>query len=481
MAGYRWNDGEAAKVRALVREGLTDTEIAVKLKDVLAGRHSRLGIRKYAGKVRSGVAVQPVGMPEMLPDIPMRDVFEYLKGETQRTMREICNKFDRSPETIREWLDEMEATGYSLVEGKQGVSIPVKSRRQVPTPARTLADEAGMVISVGVISDTHNGGAHAQPSAVAKCAEIMANEYGVRHIVRPGDLTSGIFGYRGQLYDLVPAARPISRSMAHLATEAQVQIADTCTPKIDGVEWFELGGNHDWWHVVNAGLDPVKMFCDRREDAHYLGYDVNGLWLTDKVYLRLWHPSGGVPYAKSYRLQKGMETQSSEALKKANTSALEINRILVEQAGKHKGDMKAAMQMIGELKTAVSSVLIAGHLHIAVWMSEPPMMGLHPGCFEGKTNYLKRKGLDPSIGGVVLRFLVTDGGLVQRVEHTWIGFDEVENDWKNWPMPEAEVSLDEAEEMEALYRFDASPAGEFVIEDPRKGLGPSGHEYVGGK
>ncbi|KKL58887.1 hypothetical protein LCGC14_2220820, partial [marine sediment metagenome] len=99
MAGYRWNDGEAAKVRALVREGLTDTEIAVKLKDVLAGRHSRLGIRKYAGKVRSGVAVQPVGMPEMLPDIPMRDVFEYLKGETQRTMREICNKFDRSPET----------------------------------------------------------------------------------------------------------------------------------------------------------------------------------------------------------------------------------------------------------------------------------------------------------------------------------------------------------------------------------------------
>jgi hypothetical protein len=316
----------------------------------------------------------------------------------------------------------------------------------------------------------------------------MTNEYGVQHIVDPGDVTAGIYGFRGQEFELIPTAVPMSRKLAHKATEAQVQIADSYTPKVDGVIWYQLGGNHDWWHVVNAGLDPVKMLADRREDIEYLGYDVNGLWLTDKVYVRLWHPSGGVPYAKSYRLQKGIETQSSEALKAANESAAEVNRILVEEQesfvakNSNQADLKKAMRRISEVRTAVTSVLIAGHLHISIFMPEPPLIGLHPGCFEGKSGYLKRKGLEPAIGGVVLRFLVTDSGEVQRVEHTWIGFNEIEDDWKNYPEPLADGMIDDARELETLYRFEPMEPGQrFPIEDPRKGLGPGGSEYVGGK
>ena len=180
-----------------------------------------------------------------------------------------------------------------------------------------------------------------------------------------------------------------------------------------------------------------------------MGYDASGLWITDQVYVRLWHPTGGVPYAKSYRLQKGIETLAIEALKEA----------------------------IRKEESPVVSLLIAGHLHISIWLPELPIPGLHPGCFEGKTNYLKRKGYDPAVGGVVLRMLVTDSGKVQRIEHTWIAFDEVKEDWRNFPVPDLPDVDYSKEELDVLYEgFEPlDPEERFPIEDPRKS-----QEYSGG-
>ncbi len=122
---------------------------------------------------------------------------------------------------------------------------------------------------------------------------------------------------------------------------------------------------------------------------------------------RLWHPSGGVPYALSYRLQKGMEALAHEALQKA---------ILQEE--------NPRLRMV-----------VAGHLHVTAFTPIGGVLGLQAGCFEGQTNYLKRKGLHPAICGWVLRIRLTDGGMLQGVTADWQPYLEIEDDWRNYPMP----------------------------------------------
>jgi hypothetical protein len=173
------------------------------------------------------------------------------------------------------------------------------------------------------------------------------------------------------------------------------------------LRYYVLGGNHDYWHVMKTGIDAISRLCKQRDDFVYLGYDVADVPLTDRVSLRLWHPSGGPSYALSYRLQKGIEQVAFDELTKA-----------IEQNDDPKGRF-----------------LLAGHMHIEVKLHRGPMVAAHVGCFEGQSNYLKRKGSYPQIGGAIFKVRLTDGGLIQRVDYTFVPFTEVEDDWKNWPTP----------------------------------------------
>lgn len=379
------------------------------------------------------------------------ELFAFLKDKP-RALLDVCNAFNVSPDHAQARLRAMEEAGYNLEEldaELSTVQITTQTRTVAPTPARVLSDEAGMVVSLGFISDKHAGSVFSQPSAVAACARIMHEEYGVRHFFDPGDTTAGLYVYRGQAEELIPQARPRGREYASRATRVQVELADAYTPKLEGAEWWMLGGNHDWNHVVTCGLDPVRMLCDRRPDCHYLGYDVGGLWITDKVYLRLWHPGGGRAYAKSYRLQKGQESIAVEALLEAI-----------------KGE-----------QTPATSILMAGHMHEAIWLCTLPILAGFAGCFEGRTSLSKRKGGGVDLGGTVLRLLLTDGGRIQRVEHTFLAYDEIENDWRNWPTPEQPTpNYDPDDDLRTLYQFAGRPPGErFPADDPRRGS-----EYVGG-
>ena len=454
MSRALYTEKEDKMVRKLLSEGKTPTEIGELLHGKVHPSRTIESIRQRASRTLRGISSPPrADIGEFDPKVnpPDRALFEFLRAGP-RSIEAISNKFNVTPAVVRRRLQEMDDIGYSLVTSADRQDVGITSARpRVDSPAITLADEEGMVVSVGIASDRHAGSSHSQPSAVKAFVDIASHEYGVRHFIDPGDVTCGVGVYRGQEEDQVPVARAFNTKQAGVAVQAQVDLADIYTPK--GYQWYQLGGNHDWASVVKTGLDPVAMLCKQRPDIHYLGYDVNRLWITDKIYIRLWHPSGGVPYAKSYRLQKGIESQAIEAMKAA----------------------------IRDEDTSVTSVLIAGHLHISLWMPELPIAGLHPGCFEGKNNYLKRKGLEPSIGGTILRFLVTDSGRVQRIEHTWIAFDEVEDDWKNFPLPDGRENAYQSEPLNALYSFEPRDESRFPIEDPRRGLGPGGSEYVGGR
>lgn len=340
----------------------------------------------------------------------------------------LSTRFDRSVESISKMIAEMESSGYVIDRNKNWVSVnTVKAPRVDYKPAQTLADLEGSDLVFGVASDLHAGSTHSQPSAYNRFIQIAYEEYGVRHIFDPGDVTAGVGGYRGQSFDIIDDIRPTDRSSYLNTTNGEIWLADAYTPKLPGLTYYKIGGNHDYWHVVNTGKDAVAALCRLRDDHVYLGYDVADVPLTDRASIRLWHPSGGVPYSLSYRLQKGLEQMAFD----------ELTRAIEESV-----DPKVR-------------ILLAGHLHVEVKLHRGPMVAAHVGCFEGQTNYLKRKGLYPTIGGAIFRVRLTDSGLIQRVEYTFIPFTEVANDWKNFPtppVPDFDFSPDRVETLFSLAR-----------------------------
>ena len=222
---------------------------------------------------------------------------------------------------------------------------------------------------------------------------------------------------------MIPALRVYGNRQVAAVTEKEIWLADQYTPEYPGLTYYMLGGNHDYWHVVNSGIDAVAKLCAGREDMVYLGYDVADIPLTDRVDIRLWHPSGGVPYAMSYRLQKALEQTAFEELTRAVT----------------------------ENENPRLRILLAGHMHIEVKFNRGPMLAAQVGCFEGMTNYLKRKGLYPQIGGSIFKVWLTDSGLIQRVEYTFMPFNEIEDDWKFWPIPPSTSVLEDPDEIGVIF------------------------------
>jgi len=354
------------------------------------------------------------------------DVYKFLR-DAPRSLAQICDKFDRPPYWVRALIEEMKADGYNIVESETGAAIPTTAFPVVDKPKISIADMIGHDIKhIGLISDLHSGGEKSQPTAFNRFIRYANEEWDVDVFLYHGDVFAGVFGYRGQDIDQAPWARAINRELAHHAVRRQIQAADTYFPKINGVRYFVMGGNHDWWHVVHTGIDSVRSLCDMRNDMTYMGYDMAKLPLTDKCYYRMWHPTGGVAYAKSYRVQKAIESEGLESLKEA----------------------------IRKEESPLVSIIGAGHLHQGVWVPSSPVYGALVPCFEGQTNYLKKKKLSPDIGGVILRLIFKDDGRIRHIGYDYVPSVEIKKDYENWPQPEITELDFEQENLEAIFSVD---------------------------
>ena len=152
-------------------------------------------------------------------------------------------------------------------------------------------------------------------------------------------------------------------------------------PEIRGVEWLPEGGNHDAKHYNRGGTNVVRRICDLRDDCTYVGFALSDIPLAPGVFARMWHPRGGVPYAVSYRAQKGAEATIREWLHDEQWSEEERARIVLLQWG---------------------------HVHVKGLFWYGNMMLLGPGCFEAQTDYEAERALYPDLGGVVLEVTMTE-------------------------------------------------------------------------
>ena len=353
--------------------------------------------------------------------------------DNPKTLTQLSNKFDRSPKVIRRKLDEMEEAAYNLVITKDHFAVQTSTRPTKQPPEISIADLMGREFCIAIASDWHAGSQDAQPTSQNEFIHYAYQKYGVRHILVPGDLTDGVYVYRGHLNNLIPQVRPLTRSMAWMSTEAQVQLCDIYAPKLSDLKYYVMGGNHDWKHVVVAGRDPIRMLCDRRDDMIYGGYNSWGIPLTEKAYIRLVHPTGGVSYARSYKLQKGIENLAFEALREA----------------------------MREDAPPIVSILVMGHFHLTNYTPEHPLHGVLAGCFQGQTDFMQVRNMVPHIAGIILQLKVNDRGKIGEIGYRIIPFDEIKQDWKNWPTPEIALPDVNPEETELLF----SITGEDPIQE----------------
>jgi len=258
-----------------------------------------------------------------------------------------------------------------------------------------------MDVTFGVLSDTHCGSKAEQPTALHDFCHIAYEEYGVRHFLHSGDVMAGFGVYRGQIMDLY-ATTGVEQARAAMSN----------IPYYADARWYVLGGNHDYSFYRAAGLDARREMLrnhpqhglEARTDITLLSYDACDLPLLPGIDAHLWHPSGGVPYAYSYRGQRF-----------ANQLAF--------------AELMAVT--VGAKPSPTLRLLIIGHLHVMYTFFAGPIFVVGAGCFEGCTSYLRRKGLIPHIGGWIIKCRFVDGFL-HRVTPTAIRYREIENDWQYW-------------------------------------------------
>jgi biotin operon repressor len=104
-------------------------------------------------------------------------VIRALRGKPL-TLEELSRALDRSAETVRAVIAEMQSDGYVIGEDEGVVQeLPPVTQGEGPPPM-TLADRPAQEIAFAVVSDTHGGDKAAQWTNLAAFVRIAREEFG---------------------------------------------------------------------------------------------------------------------------------------------------------------------------------------------------------------------------------------------------------------------------------------------------------------
>jgi hypothetical protein len=230
-----------------------------------------------------------------------------------------------------------------------------KHHRSYHKPAREL--------TLAFCGDTHGGSAEERSEELNTFYDLCVTA-GVTDVLHTGDITAGDRVYPGQVYEL-----------RDVGCDKQADGVVARYPQRDGITTHFITGNHDYSHWKLSGVDIGRIFAHQRPDMHYLGRYGATVELSPGFTVYVLHQDGGVPYALSYKRQKIVE---------------------------------------GFIGGSKPRIFISGHDHQAVFFRYRNVCVYGTGCFEGQSDFLRRKGIDPQICGWIANVkLDGDGGIVR--------------------------------------------------------------------
>lgn len=261
----------------------------------------------------------------------------YYMARKKKSFTQICKDLELKDYEVAGLITLMSEQGYNIdfVNGEIIVhKTPPKNNDIYELPYNLEH------LKLLLISDTHLASKYDRLD-ILRYLYGKAEDKGVKHILHSGDFTDGRSNRPEQVYEL--------REPSY---EGQVQYCVDKYPEFSG-KTYVIQGNHDDWWYKSTGSEIVKSIAQQRDDIEYLGADVADMKIG-KLKIRLFHGSGGGAYAKSYKLQKYLDT------------------IPLEER---------------------PDILQTGHIHQSFYMKQDQTHCFQTSCLEDQTPYCRSKGL----------------------------------------------------------------------------------------
>ena len=268
----------------------------------------------------------------------LKRIEKYLQGKKRPYIKEIQEELE---------LEEYEIYGLMEILKRKGYMYDVVDGRIIRTkPVR----ESGIYrldsnldhIRLLLLSDTHLGSKFDRIDILNYLYD-EADRRKVDYVIHSGDLCEGFSGRPQQLTELKP-------DMASYTGQRDYVIEKY--PKWYKHTYF-IAGNHDLWWIRQCGADICRDIANNREDLVYLGSDCENMKIG-KLNLRIFHGTGGNAYAKSYKLQKYLDSIDAEER---------------------------------------PHILQTGHIHQAFYMKQGNTHCFQTSCLQDLTPYARSKGL----------------------------------------------------------------------------------------
>lgn len=212
-------------------------------------------------------------------------------AKKKKSFIEICEYLELKDYEVIGLVKLMQQDG-ELIDYINGEIIKLK------TPPKTndvyQVKNTSSHIPLLLISDTHLCSKYDRLD-ILRYLYDKAEDKGVKHILHSGDFTDGKSNRPEHIYEL--------REHSY---EGQVDYCVDKYPTFDG-KTYVISGNHDDWWYKSTGSEIVKAIAKQRDDIVYLGSDVADLNIG-KLKVRLFHGKGGNAYARSYKIQKYLDS-----------------------------------------------------------------------------------------------------------------------------------------------------------------------------
>ena len=215
---------------------------------------------------------------------------KYLEAKKRPCVSKIMSDLDLKEHEVLGLVELLKKKGYlyEVVDDKVVKIKPTKSN-DVYSVSNSMEH-----LKLLLISDTHLCSRYDRVD-ILRYLYQEAEDNKVNYVLHSGDVTEGRSNREEQVY-----------SLKEVSYTGQRDYAIDKYPKSD-IPTYMIAGNHDLWWVKRAGCDIVKDICDKRDDLTYLGSDCEDLQIG-KLRIRLYHGKGGSSYAKSYKLQKYLDS-----------------------------------------------------------------------------------------------------------------------------------------------------------------------------
>lgn len=269
-----------------------------------------------------------------------------------KSLEGLCNFFNRSPQYIKNLLDQAKTLGYRFDLVDDRIFLDKKEDRNIRETRVPISITKERSIKFAVISDTHFGSQAARPDLIADFIDF-AYAQGCRDVFHAGDITTGNSVYKNQAAEL-----------SHWGCHKQCLEVCKGLPQKSGLKYYAILGNHDLNFLTTNGVDPGLIIESMRPDIKIVGHlKGNVILQPENILIELIHVKSHAS-GLSYPLEKHIAKSVSKGF--------------------------------------LPDIILAGHLHR---QGSFMLNGIHSfllPCFEDENTFVKYHDFVPVIGGLIL-------------------------------------------------------------------------------